>query len=65
MRILSVRGALPPHSHPQAEITEAFADVIARPGQAQGSLDKALLRRFHRNAGVERRHTVLPLAQYA
>ena len=65
MRILSVRGALPAHSHPQAEITEAFADAIARPDQAQGSLDKALLRRFHRNAGVERRHTVLPLAQYA
>ena len=60
MRILSVRGALPPHSYPQAEITEAFADVIA-----ERSLDKALLRRFHRNAGVERRHTVLPLADYA
>lgn len=60
MRILSVRGALPPHSYPQAEITEAFTDVIA-----QGSLDRALLRRFHRNAGVERRHTVLPLEQYA
>jgi alkylresorcinol/alkylpyrone synthase len=60
MRILSVRSALPPHSYPQAEITEAFADVIA-----EGSLDKALLRRFHRNAGVERRHTVLPLEQYA
>ena len=65
MRILSVRGALPPHSHPQAEITEAFAGVIARPGQDRGGLDKALLRRFHSNAGVERRHTVLPLAQYA
>lgn len=65
MRILSVRGALPPHSYPQAEITEAFADVIARPDQAKGSLDRALLRRFHRNAGVERRHTVLPLEQYA
>lgn len=60
MRILSVRGALPPNSYPQAEITEAFSDVIA-----EASLDKALLRRFHRNAGVERRHTVLPLEQYA
>jgi len=60
MRILSVRGALPPYSHSQSEITEAFVDVIA-----QGSLDRALLRRFHRNAGVERRHTVLPLADYA
>ncbi|CUR59705.1 Alpha-pyrone synthesis polyketide synthase-like Pks11 [metagenome] len=60
MRILSARGALPPHSHPQAEITEAFAEFIT-----QGSLDRALLRRFHANAGVERRHTVLPLDQYA
>ncbi|MCW2835331.1 MAG: Alpha-pyrone synthesis polyketide synthase-like Pks11 [Nocardioides sp.] len=60
MRILSVRGALPPHSHSQAEITEAFTGVIA-----QGSLDRALLRRFHANAGVDRRHTVLPLADYA
>ena len=65
MRILSVRGALPPHSYPQADITEAFSDVIARPEQDGGGLDKALLRRFHRNAGVERRHTVLPLEQYA
>lgn len=60
MRILSARAALPPHSHPQAEITEAFAEFIT-----QGSLDRALLRRFHANAGVERRHTVLPLDQYA
>ena len=60
MRILSVRGALPPHSHPQAEITEAFAQFIS-----ERSLDRSLLRRFHANAGVERRHTVLPLDQYA
>lgn len=60
MRILSVRGALPAHSHAQADITEAFVDVIA-----QGSLDRALLRRFHAHAGVERRHTVLPLDAYA
>ena len=60
MRILAARGALPAHSYPQAEITEAFASVIS-----ERSLDHALLRRFHRNAGVERRHTVLPLADYA
>ncbi len=59
MRIVSVRSALPPNSHPQSEITEAFADVIA-----QRSLDRSLLRRFHANAGVERRHTVLPIAEY-
>ena len=60
MTILAARGVLPPHSYPQAELTEAFADVIT-----QRSLDRALLRRFHRNAGVERRHTVLPLEEYA
>lgn len=60
MRIQAVRGALPPHCHSQEEITEAFAGVIA-----QGGLDEALLRRFHANAGVDRRHTVLPLAAYA
>lgn len=65
MKILSVRGALPPHVYPQAEITDVFSDVIARPGEGKGRLDRALLRRFHRNAGVERRHTVLPLEQYA
>ena len=60
MRILAARGALPPHSYPQAEITEAFAAVIS-----ERSVDHALLRRFHRNAGLERRHTVLPLADNA
>lgn len=60
MRILSARGALPEHSHPQEEITEAFSAVIA-----ERTVDQALLRRFHRNAGVERRHTVLPLEDYA
>lgn len=60
MSILSTRSALPALSHSQAEITEAFSEVIAH-----GSLDRALLRRFHAHAGVERRHTVLPLADYA
>lgn len=60
MRILAARSALPAHSHPQTEITEAFSTVIA-----QSNLDRALLKRFHANAGVERRHTVLPLAGYA
>ena len=60
VRILVARSALPAHSYPQAEITEAFTSVIS-----ERSLDHALLRRFHRNSGVERRHTVLPLAEYA
>jgi len=59
MQILSVRGALPPHRYPQAEITDAFASFIA-----QRSLDERLMRRFHANAGVEFRSTVLPLEEY-
>ena len=59
MQILSVRGALPPHRYPQAEITDAFASFIA-----SRSLDERLMRRFHANAGVEFRSTVLPLEEY-
>ena len=60
MQILTVRGALPAHRHSQAEITDAFASVVAR----GGGLDERLLRRFHANSGVEFRHMVLPLEQY-
>ena len=60
MKILTVRSALPTHSYPQQEITDAFSQVIS-----ERSLDQALLRRFHANAGVQRRHTVLPLEEYA
>jgi alkylresorcinol/alkylpyrone synthase len=59
MEILTVRGALPPYRYPQDEITDAFADVIAR-----SSLDEGLLRRLHGNAGVRTRHLVLPLDEY-
>lgn len=60
MEILAVRGALPPHRHTQAEITEAFVDVIAR-----GGVDETLLRRLHANAGVDHRSLVLPITAYA
>ena len=59
MQILAVRGALPQHSYPQEDITDAFAGVIA-----SGGVDEQLLRRFHRNAGVRRRNLVLPLEEY-
>lgn len=58
--ILAVRGVLPPHRSTQAEITDAFVDVIARGGVK----NERLLRRFHGNAGVEYRNLVLPLADY-
>ena len=57
--ILAVRGVLPPHRHTQAEITDAFAGVIAR-----GGVNEKLLRRLHGNAGVEYRSLVLPLTSY-
>lgn len=59
MRILSVRGVLPPHPHPQSEITDAFAAAIARPG-----LDERVLRTLHGNCGVDQRHLVMPIGDY-
>ena len=59
MEILAVRGALPANRHTQAEITDAFSNVIAR-----GSLYGQLLRRLHANAGFKHRSLVLPLAAY-
>ncbi|WP_277455056.1 3-oxoacyl-[acyl-carrier-protein] synthase III C-terminal domain-containing protein [Janibacter sp. DB-40] len=58
-QVLSVRGALPPHRHSQGEITDAFAEVIAR-----GQVDQRVLRRLHANAGVEHRNLVLPITRY-
>ena len=60
MEIVAVRGAVPPHRHSQAEITDMFAEVIST-----GALDRRVLERFHGNAGVEQRHLVLPLGEYA
>jgi alkylresorcinol/alkylpyrone synthase len=61
VQILSVHGALPQHRYSQSEITDAFVEVIG----ARGELDEGVLRRFHRNAGVEQRNLALPLEQYA
>lgn len=60
MDILAVRGVVPPHRHDQAEITDAFAEVIST-----GEVDDRVLRRFHANAGVDQRHLVLPIEEYA
>ena len=57
-RILVVQGALPRHRYTQDEVTHAFANVIS-PG-----VDRTLLQRLHRNAGVTSRHLALPLEKY-
>lgn len=59
-RILAVRGALPAHRSRQAAITDAFAAAI-HPSRAT----ERVLRSLHGNCGVEQRHLVLPLADYA
>src|SRR5690349_9597331 len=64
MPIVSVRGALPGRRYPQDELTDAFVRLIVGSEQ-RGRLDEAVLRRFHRNAGVETRHVVLDLERYA
>ena len=59
MRILSVRGALPDHRYEQAQITSAFTESML-----QGEVDRTVVERLHRNAGVETRHLALPLERY-
>ncbi|MEO8748775.1 MAG: 3-oxoacyl-[acyl-carrier-protein] synthase III C-terminal domain-containing protein [Allobranchiibius sp.] len=59
VQILSARGALPPHRYPQEQITDAFVQSMV-PGT-----DERLTRRFHGNAGVDYRHTAIPLEQYS
>ena len=56
-------GALPEHTYPQEEVTEAFLEVILRP-ERRRDLEPEVVRRIHRNAGVEQRHLVLPLDRY-
>lgn len=58
--IAAVHGVLAPHDYPQAEITEAFAAVVAPNGDKRD-----LIRRIHAATGVQRRHLALPLAEYA
>ena len=58
-RIAAIRSALPPYRYRQAELTGAMAEL-----SNVGPPQRALLERLHANAGVDTRHTVLPLAGY-
>jgi alkylresorcinol/alkylpyrone synthase len=59
-RISAVRTALPIHRHHQAELAEMTADLCGiEPAR------RPLLDRLFAHAGVETRHTVLPLADYS
>jgi alkylresorcinol/alkylpyrone synthase len=60
MRILSVRGALPEHRYEQREITTTFTETML-----DGAVDRSIVERLHRNAGVETRHLALPMEGYA
>jgi alkylresorcinol/alkylpyrone synthase len=58
-QILGVRSAFPAHRYPQAELTQAVAELAGL-----SPARRALLERLHRNAGVDTRHTVLPLGDF-
>ena len=58
-KIVAVRSAFPANRYPQAEITWKFAELNGLP-----PTQRMLLERLHGNAGVDARHTALPLAEY-
>ena len=58
-RIVAMRSAFPVHRYRQAEFTPKVAEL-----SGLGPAQRAMLEQLHGNAGVEYRHTVLPLPQY-
>ncbi|MFD1148496.1 type III polyketide synthase [Saccharothrix hoggarensis] len=57
--IAGVRGVLPPHRYPQAQLTELFGRLCL-PDQAA----RAVANRFHTSARVASRHLALPIERY-
>lgn len=58
-RIVAVRSAFPAHRYQQADLTREVGELTAL-----GPAQRKLLERLHGNAGVDTRHTVLPLPEY-
>jgi alkylresorcinol/alkylpyrone synthase len=58
-RIMAVQSAFPVNRYPQAEFTRKIAEL-----NGLSPAKRALLERLHGNAGVDTRHTVLPLSEY-
>jgi alkylresorcinol/alkylpyrone synthase len=70
-QIVAVHSAFPAHRHPQADLTRTVASLAGMDadgdgveGRTGGGKQRALLERLHGNAGVDTRHTALPLADY-
>ncbi len=59
-RIIAVHSDFPVHRYPQAELTATVAELSGLDPD-----ERALLERLHAKAGVDYRHTVLPLADYS
>ncbi|HTW01993.1 MAG TPA: 3-oxoacyl-[acyl-carrier-protein] synthase III C-terminal domain-containing protein [Streptosporangiaceae bacterium] len=69
-QIVAVHSAFPAHRHPQADLTRAVASLAGMDADTDGAeqpdrrKQRVLLERLYGNAGVDTRHTVLPLADY-
>ncbi|MCE6996231.1 hypothetical protein LZG04_15710 [Saccharothrix sp. S26] len=57
--ISAVRGVLPPHRYPQAQLTELFGRLCLPDPSA-----RAVASRFHTSARVASRHLALPIERY-